>query len=102
MDRDAAVAAGWEKARADGRVRDELLDLAHAEPRLRDRYPWIGMGELHFSRTTEYPWTWDARFVLSEYGGTYFVMGPSRQDVVGRVETAREAIDLVLETLPDE
>lgn len=53
MDRDAAVAAGWEKARADGRVRDELLDLAHAEPRLRDRYPWIGMGELHFSRTTK-------------------------------------------------
>ncbi|WP_329335479.1 DUF6193 family natural product biosynthesis protein [Streptomyces sp. NBC_00663] len=102
MDTDAAVAAGWRKARADGRVRDELLDLAYAEPRLRRRYPWIGMGELHFSRTTEYPWTWDARFVLSEYGGTYFVLGPTRQDVVGRVETAREAIDLVLASLPQE
>lgn len=40
--------------------------------------------------------------MLSEYGGTYFVMGPTRQDVVGRVATAREAIDLVLETLPED
>ncbi|AZP19981.1 hypothetical protein EJC51_30245 [Streptomyces aquilus] len=102
MDTNAAVAEGWRRARADGRVRAELLDLAWAEPRLRRRFPWIGMGELHFSRTPEYPWTWDARFVLSEYGGTYFVMGPTRQDAVGRVTTAREAVDLVLETLPED
>lgn len=101
-DADAAVEAGWRKAREDGRVREELLDLAHAEPRLRRRFPWIGMGELHFSRTAEDPWTWDARFVLCEYSGTYFVMGPSRQDVVGRAETAREAVDLVLEHLPED
>ncbi|MER6181211.1 DUF6193 family natural product biosynthesis protein [Streptomyces sp. NPDC001652] len=103
MDTDtAAVEAGWQKARDDGRVRPELLDLAYAEPRLRRRFPWVGMGELHFSRTAEQPWTWDAPFVLSEHGGTYFVMGPSRQESFGRVTTAREAIGLVLEHLPYE
>ncbi|MGX1757120.1 DUF6193 family natural product biosynthesis protein [Streptomyces lydicus] len=49
----ARVEAGWQKVRADGRVRPELLEAAYAEPRLRQLFPWTGMGELHFSRCAE-------------------------------------------------
>ncbi|WP_399123484.1 DUF6193 family natural product biosynthesis protein [Streptomyces sp. N2A] len=30
-----------------------LVRAAHAEPQLRQLYPWTGMWELHFSRYTE-------------------------------------------------
>ncbi|MFB7979768.1 DUF6193 family natural product biosynthesis protein [Streptomyces vinaceus] len=37
----------------------ELVVAAHAEPLLRQLYPWTGMWELHFSRCTEARHTWD-------------------------------------------
>ncbi|WP_246886108.1 DUF6193 family natural product biosynthesis protein [Streptomyces sp. GESEQ-4] len=100
-ERDAIVAASWQKVRDDGRVRAELLDLAYAEPRLRQLFVWTGMAELHFSRCTRGRWTWDIPFILSEYGGTYCVWGPSRNESVGRVATAEEAVALVVERLPE-
>ncbi len=54
---DALVEAGWQAVRDEGRVRAELLEAAYAEPRLRQLFPWTGMGELHFSRCTEQRWT---------------------------------------------
>ncbi|MET9962824.1 DUF6193 family natural product biosynthesis protein [Streptomyces sp. NPDC006326] len=42
-----------QKVRGDGRVRPELLEAAYAEPRLRQLFPWTGMGELHYIRCTE-------------------------------------------------
>ena len=36
----------------------EMVRVAHAEPRLRQLYPWTGMWELHFSRCTEFRPTW--------------------------------------------
>ncbi|WP_308293470.1 DUF6193 family natural product biosynthesis protein [Streptomyces sp. RM72] len=64
------VGAGWRAVRADGRVRPELLDLAYADPSLRQLFPWTGMGELHFSRCTEQRWTWETPpYVQPDFAG---------------------------------
>lgn len=95
-----AVEAGWQKVRADGRVRPELLEAAFAEPRLRQLFPWTGMGELHFSRCTEHRWTWDIPYIQPATGGSYWVSGPLRSQIVGPAETVGQAIAMVLERLP--
>ena len=97
---EAAVEAGWQAARDDGRVQAELLEAAYGEPRLRRWFPWVGMGELHFSRCTENPWTWDIPYVHPAIGGPYLVAGPLRNQVVGPAATADEAIALVVQHLP--
>jgi hypothetical protein len=96
----AAVEAGWQAVRDDGRVRAELLDAVYEEPRLRQLFPWTGMGELHFSRCTGYRWTWDIPYIQPATGGTYWVSGPRRTESVGPAATAREAIAMVVERLP--
>lgn len=59
------------------------------------------MGELHFSRCTETPWTWDIPYICPGTGGTYRVLGPSRGDAAnGQVVTAGEAVAMVAERLP--
>ncbi|MGW5925572.1 DUF6193 family natural product biosynthesis protein [Streptomyces anulatus] len=85
------VEAGW-RAVHDGRVRPELLDLAYAEPRLRQLFPWIGMGELHFSRCTEQRWAWDIPYIQPAANGGYWVSGPLRSQTVGPAGTAAEAV----------
>ncbi|WP_229711826.1 DUF6193 family natural product biosynthesis protein [Streptomyces daqingensis] len=94
------VEAGWQAVRDDGRVRDELLEAAYGEPRLRQLFPWTGMGELHFSRCTEPRWTWDIPYIAPGAQGTYWVSGPLRSECVGRAATVREAIALVVDRLP--
>ncbi|GLX51133.1 hypothetical protein Shyhy01_40830 [Streptomyces hygroscopicus subsp. hygroscopicus] len=96
----ALVEAGWQRVRDDGRVRPELLEAAYAEPRLRRLFPWTGMGELHFSRCTEWRWTWDIPYIQPATGGTYWVSGPLRGETVGPAATAREAVAMVVERLP--
>ncbi len=61
------VQAGWQAVRRDGRVRDELIDVAYRTPCLRQLFPWTGMGELHFSRCTEPRWTWDIPYIQPTY-----------------------------------
>lgn len=92
--------AGWQAVRDDGRVRAELLELAYAEPRLRQLFPWTGMGELHFSHCTEKRWTWDIPYIQPAAEGTYWVSGPSRSESVGPAATAQEAVAMVVEHLP--
>ncbi|MEV6479778.1 DUF6193 family natural product biosynthesis protein [Streptomyces sp. NPDC051576] len=96
----ARVEAGWQKVRDDGRVRPDLLAAAFAEPRLRQLFPWTGMGELHFSRCTENPWTWDIPYVLPAAEGEYWVAGPLRTETVGPAATPRQAVTMVLGRLP--
>ncbi|MGW2490028.1 DUF6193 family natural product biosynthesis protein [Streptomyces sp. NPDC001606] len=96
----AVVEAGWQKVRADGRVRPELLEAAYAEPRLRQLFPWTGMGELHFSRCTEWPGTWDIPYIQPAADGRYWVSGPSRSQHVGPAATAQQAVAMVVERLP--
>jgi Family of unknown function (DUF6193) len=97
---DGAVEVGWQRVRDDGRVRTELLEVAYAEPRLRQLFPWTGMGELHFSRCTEQRWTWDIPYIQPAAGGTFWVSGPLRTQTVGPALTAREAIAMVVQRLP--
>ncbi|WP_372344358.1 DUF6193 family natural product biosynthesis protein [Streptomyces sp. KL116D] len=94
------VEAGWQKVRDDGRVHTELLEAAYAEPRLRQLFPWTGMGELHFSRCTEKGWTWDIPYIAPGTEGTYWALGPLRSEWVGQVATVQEAIALVVDRLP--
>ncbi|WP_433357518.1 DUF6193 family natural product biosynthesis protein [Microtetraspora malaysiensis] len=94
------VEAGWQAVRADGRVRPELLDAAYAEPRLRQLFPWTGMGELHFSRCTSPRWTWDVPYIAPAAGGSYTVLGPSRSKTVGPAATPAQAVAMVVEHLP--
>lgn len=96
----AVVEAGWQTVRDDGRVRAELLEAAYAEPRLRQLFPWTGMGELHFSRCTEWRHTWDIPYIQPAAEGAYWVSGPLRTDTVGSAATAQEAIAMVVERLP--
>lgn len=96
----AAVEAGWQAVREDERVCADLLRATHAEPRLRRLFPWTGMGELHFSRCTEWPWGWDIPYIEPVKGGTYRVAGPSRSEVVGLAATAEAAVAMVVERLP--
>jgi hypothetical protein len=95
------VEEGWRYVRNDGRVRPDLLEAAYDEPRLRALFPWTGMGELHFGRCTETRWTWDIPYISPGADGTYWVLGPSRNDAaIGQVATAGEAIAMVVERLP--
>src|SRR5579862_8342094 len=94
------VEAGWRVARADGRVTPEILEATYAEPRLRVLFPWVSMGELHLSRCTRPPWTWDVPWILLMEDGRYWVVGPSRKESVGQVATIEEAIASVVERLP--
>ncbi|MCT9080383.1 DUF6193 family natural product biosynthesis protein [Streptomyces fulvoviolaceus] len=94
------VEAGWQKVRADGRVRPELLEAAYAEPRLRQLFPWTGMGELHFSRCTGQRWTWDIPYIQPAARGEYWVSGPLRSESVGPAATPEQAVTMVVERLP--
>ncbi|MCC2277267.1 DUF6193 family natural product biosynthesis protein [Streptomyces sp. ET3-23] len=96
----ALVEAGWQEVCNDGRVRPELLEAAYAEPRLRELFPWTGMGELHFSRCTEQRWTWDIPYIQPAAEGGYWVSGPSRSETVGPAATPQQAIAMVVERLP--
>ena len=96
----AAVGAGWQAVREDELVRADLLEAAYAEPRLRCLFPWTGMGELHFSLCTEWPWGWDIPYIEPVEGDTYRVAGPSRSKIVGPAATAEEAVAMVVERLP--
>ena len=95
----AIVEAAWQGIRNDGRVRTELIDAAYAEPRLRELFPWTGMGELHFSRCTGKRWTWDIPYIGPTRDG-YRVEGPLRTEMVGLAAGAAQAVAMVVERLP--
>lgn len=58
------------------------------------------MGELHFSRCTEWEWTWGIPYIAPAPEGGYWILGPLRTEWVGRVDTAEQAIATVVERLP--
>ncbi len=82
------------------RIDHELAEAAYAEPRLRQLFPWSGMWELHFSRCTEHPPTWDIPYIAPLKGGGFLVAGPSRAEVVGPAPTVEAAVAMVVERLP--
>ncbi|MGW5333525.1 DUF6193 family natural product biosynthesis protein [Streptomyces bauhiniae] len=79
----------------------ELVRVAHAEPLLRQLYPWTGMWELHFSRCTEFRHTWDISYIGTLGDGRYYVEGPSRSSPrIAETDSAQAAIAMVIDRLP--
>ncbi|MGD3112876.1 DUF6193 family natural product biosynthesis protein [Streptomyces sp. YGL11-2] len=92
--------AAWARLLSSDGVDHELVRAAYAEPRLRQLFPLVGMWELHFSRCTEHPCTWDVPYIAPRKGGGFRVEGPSRSDVIGSADTAAEAVAMVARRLP--
>jgi hypothetical protein len=79
----------------------ELVRVAHAEPLLRQLYPWTGMWELHFSRCTEIRYTWDIPYIGTLKVGWHHVEGPSRSNPrIAETDSAQAAVALVIDRLP--
>ncbi len=94
------VEAAWQDLLSGDDVDPALVRAAYAQPRLRQLFPWIGMWELHFSRCTEHPPTWDVPYITPRKGGGFLVAGPSRSQTVGEADTAEAAVALVARLLP--
>ncbi|MEU1013904.1 DUF6193 family natural product biosynthesis protein [Streptomyces sp. NPDC005890] len=78
-----------------------LLEAAAAQPRLRRLYPFTSHFALLFSSSTSYPWTVQAGSIEPLPNGRFKVRRLSSPSaVVGEVETAEEAVTLLLELLP--
>ncbi|WP_327426023.1 DUF6193 family natural product biosynthesis protein [Streptomyces sp. NBC_01236] len=79
----------------------ELVRVAHAEPLLRQLYPWTGMWELHFSRCTETRFTWDIPYIGTLRDGRYYIEGPSRSSPrIAEPDSAQAAVAMVVDRLP--
>ncbi|WSW23645.1 DUF6193 family natural product biosynthesis protein [Streptomyces sp. NBC_01003] len=77
------------------------MRVAHAEPLLRQLFPWTGMWELHFSRCTEIRYPWDIPYISTLSDGRYYVEGPSRSSQgIAETESARAAVAMVIDRLP--
>ncbi|MEV2255572.1 DUF6193 family natural product biosynthesis protein [Streptomyces sp. NPDC050147] len=98
----ALVEAGGRRSATTGGSVRNWLEAAYAEPRLRQLFPWTGMGELHFSRCTEWPWAWDVPYIQPAADGGYWVWvsGPLRSESVGPATTAQQAVTMVVDRLP--
>ncbi|MFD7082991.1 DUF6193 family natural product biosynthesis protein [Streptomyces sp. NPDC059918] len=100
------VEAAWQRLLRSDQVSAELVAAAYAEPRLRELFPWIGMWELHLSRCTDHPFTWDVPYIGPrsagvDHTGPYYVEGPHRSERIGEAATARQAVAMVIPRLPE-
>ncbi len=77
-----------------------LLEAAAAQPRLRRLYPFTSHFALLFSSSTSYPWTVQAGWIEPLHNGRFKVRRRSPFAAISEVETAEEAVALVLEALP--
>ncbi|MFJ1568711.1 DUF6193 family natural product biosynthesis protein [Streptomyces erythrochromogenes] len=77
-----------------------LLEAAAAQPRLRRLYPFTSHFTLLFSSSTSYPWTVQAGSIEPLHNGRFKVRRRNPFAVIGEVDTAEEAVALVVELLP--
>ncbi|MEU5243810.1 DUF6193 family natural product biosynthesis protein [Streptomyces asoensis] len=77
-----------------------LLEAAAAQPRLRRLYPYTSHFALLFSSSTSYPWSVQDGSIEPLHNGWFKVRRRSPSAVIGEVETAEEAVAMVLELLP--
>ncbi|WP_372350299.1 DUF6193 family natural product biosynthesis protein [Streptomyces sp. KL116D] len=83
------------------RVHTELLEAAYAEPRLRQLFPWTGMGGASFQPLHREGV--DLGHPLHRARHRRHLLGPSGRcdpSGVGQVATVQEAIALVVDRLP--
>lgn len=103
----AAVAAQWDRLKekaADtpgfpefGRV----VELAYAEPRLRQLFPFTSHWTVAFSSCTGRPYHDEVAIAPQPGGGPYLVLRHPNTGVLGEVSTAAEAVALALAHLPE-
>ncbi|MER7539187.1 DUF6193 family natural product biosynthesis protein [Streptomyces sp. NPDC097704] len=79
-----------------------LMEAAAAQPRLRRLYPFTSHFTLLFSSSISYPWSVQAGSIEPLHNGRFKVRRRSPSAVIGEVDTAEEAVTLVLELLPDD
>ncbi|MFE5488270.1 DUF6193 family natural product biosynthesis protein [Streptomyces sp. NPDC056527] len=77
-----------------------LLEAAAAQPRLRRLHPFTSHFALLFSSSTSYPWTVQAGSIEPLHNGRFKVRQRNPFAVIGEVNTAEEAVTLVLKLLP--
>ncbi|QDN84050.1 hypothetical protein FNV64_41525 [Streptomyces sp. S1A1-7] len=78
-----------------------MVQVAYAEPQLRQLCPWAGMWELHFSRCTGFRPTWDIPYIGTLTDGRYYVEGPHRNSPrIAETDSAQAAVAMVIERLP--
>lgn len=100
-ERGDAVAFQWQQLRQHESASVRLLvEAAHAQPRLRMLFPFTSHHDLHFSRCTGFPYSWDLPFIQHLPGSRYLVPGPLRGTVIGEADDPAGAVALVLAGLP--
>lgn len=77
-----------------------LLEAAAAQPRLRRLYPFTSHFALCFSSSTGYPWAVQTGSIEPLHNGRFKVRRHNPFAVIAEVDTAEEAVNLVLELLP--
>ncbi|GAA1382052.1 hypothetical protein GCM10009661_59660 [Catellatospora chokoriensis] len=87
-----AETAGWPEFRA-------LVMAAHAEPKLRQLYPYTSHWLLGFSTTTGYPFSPTMVCLAVSSESRYGAYGPGRS-VLGEAATAEEAVRIAANHLP--
>ncbi|WP_405996719.1 DUF6193 family natural product biosynthesis protein [Streptomyces sp. NBC_00829] len=78
----------------------ELVEAAHAEPRLRQLYVFSSHWTLGFSSCTGFPFHVEVAIAPSHNGSPYLVMTHPHSVVIGEAATAEEAVASAVSHLP--
>ncbi|MEU3843830.1 DUF6193 family natural product biosynthesis protein [Streptomyces sp. NPDC028635] len=78
----------------------ELVEAAHAHPKLRQLYVFSSHWTLGFSSCTGFPFRVEVAIAPSRNGGPYLVMERPRSLVIGETATAEEAVAVAVSRLP--
>lgn len=95
------VAAQWQWLREDAEQANwpehqALVEAAHAEPRLRQLYPYTSHWSLRFSTTTGFPFSPDAVCLEATLNGLFIAKTSFRGAVLGQTGTAEEAVSIAV------
>ncbi|MEU2744581.1 DUF6193 family natural product biosynthesis protein [Streptomyces sp. NPDC007095] len=78
----------------------ELVEAAHAEPRLRQLYVFSSHWTLGFSSCTGFPFRVEVAIAPSHNGSLFRVMKHPHAGAIGETATAEEAVALAVSHLP--
>ncbi|MFB9369216.1 DUF6193 family natural product biosynthesis protein [Kitasatospora albolonga] len=78
----------------------ELVEAAHAEPRLRQLYVFSSHWTLGFSSCTGFPFRVEVAIAPSHSGSPYRVQEHPHSSAIGEAATAAEAVALAVAHLP--
>jgi hypothetical protein len=102
----AAVAAQWDRLQEKAAATPSfpefglVVEAAHAEPRLRQLFPFTSHWTVAFSSCTGRPFR-DEIAIAPQHGGPYLVLRHSNTGMIGEAPTVEEAVALALAHLPE-